>query len=169
MWHFHSVLWLMLKSHWPAFEQAKAASGPPCRLEKGHKEHAPEWRPLLLPWHSDTEGWRGGGAMQVSCAVKAQIPGHRQRNEKLFFPLSCLILSFHLSVCLPGRQALSMSEYCLYAWIYTHTCTHTHRQACALSVTLFLSPLSLSISFLVTLRCLWLYGTHVGDADDCIE
>lgn len=128
MWHFHSVLWLMLKSHWPAFEQT--ASGPPCRLEKGHKEHAPEWRPRLLPWHRNTEGWRGGGGDAGLLCCQNPDTWAQTKKEKTLFS-SFLSHPVFSSVSLPGRQALSMSEYCLY------TCTHTHRQACALSVTLF--------------------------------
>lgn len=71
---------------------------------KGRREHTPAWRPLLLPWHSRTEARRGGQAVRVSWAVKAQIPEHRQRIKKLFFTLFLSHPVFHQPVCQAGAQ-----------------------------------------------------------------
>ncbi len=91
------------------------------------------------------------------------------KNYFLLFLVSSGLLICQ-SVCQAGRQALSMSEYCLYTWIRTHT--HTHPQSLAdrhvlcLSHFFFVTFLSFSISTLVMLHCLWLYGAHGGDDDD---
>lgn len=143
MWHFHSALRLTHKSHWPAFERGKAARRPPCRLEKGTGNTPQHGGHCHCPGTAKQKDGEAEGPIQVSWAVKDQIPVHIQSNKKLFFDSflvsSCLFIC--QSVCQAGSQALSMSEYCLYTWTYTHTRTHTHplthRQACALSVTLF--------------------------------
>lgn len=116
---------------------------------KGHREHAPAWRPLLLPWHSLTEGWRGRGKRHAglqscqSLVTWAQTKDRKKKKKLLSLVASCLLIC--LCVCQASRQLLSMSEYCLYTWTCTHT--HTLREACALSVTLF-SVDSLSLSSL---------------------
>lgn len=131
----------------------------------GHREHAPAWRPLLLPWHSDTVGWRGEETMQMSWAVRAHVPRLRQRTENQFFTFPCLILPSRLS----ARQAERLSSWVSIAYTYTdtHTYTCTHWWVCALCVLLFVMSSLLCYSvcrhtwWWRWLSHLWMWGTLI--------
>lgn len=140
MWHFHSVLQLTHKSHWPAFEQGKAANGPPCWLDGTQGTH-PSMASSAATLAQQHRGMKGDVGV-LGC--QSPDTWAQTGKQKSIFTLSCLILSSHLLVCLPGRQALSISEYFSYTWIHTHMLRDRH----VLCVSDFFVTSFLSQSFL---------------------
>lgn len=131
MWHFHFVLRLARKSHWPAFEWGKAASGPPCRLDR-----AQGTRPSMAATAAAlAEGWRGGGVMQGGLGSQKPRYLGTDKETKNYFLL--FLVSSCLLVCLSARQARRrwpwVSITYTHGYAYTYSYTHSSRQAYALS------------------------------------
>lgn len=171
MWHFHSVLQLTHKSHWPAFEAGKDCKRTAMPARKGTGNTPQHGGHCCCPGTATQRDGEAEGRRRSPGLSKPRYLGTDKETKNyflLFLVSSCLLIC--QSVCQAGRQALSMSEYCLYTWICTHTPTHSETGMCFVCYT-FLSPLlSFSISSLVMLRCLWLYGAHgEDDDDDCMK
>ncbi len=163
MWHFYSALRLMHKSHWPAFERGKALSRPPFRLEKGTGNTPQHGGHCCYPFTATQRDEDAERRHRSPGLSKPRYLGTDKEKKNYFFLTIFLSHPFFSSVSLSAkqadRQALSMSEYCLYTWIYTHAHTHTHththlQTGMCLNCHTFLSPCC----------CLWLY-----DNDNCIN